>query len=85
MSGFSRRHVLGGAAMVSLLASGASAGPFGETAEPPFGPAPAPLAGAELPSFRFPLSAKPAKIFDGGTAKEATVAEFPVSEKLAGV
>lgn len=57
----------------------------GGTPEPSFGPAPAPLAGAELPSFRFPLGSKPAKTFDGGTAKEATVAEFPVSEKLAGV
>ncbi|MBM3542940.1 MAG: cupin domain-containing protein [Alphaproteobacteria bacterium] len=59
--------------------------PFGETEQPPFGPAPAPLAGPELPSFRFPFSTKTPKTFDGGTAKEATVAEFPVSEKLAGV
>ena len=56
-----------------------------ETGQPPYGPAPAPLAGAELPSFRFPLGTLVTKIFDGGTAKEATVAEFPVSDKLAGV
>jgi oxalate decarboxylase len=56
-----------------------------ETGQPPYGPAPAPLAGAELPSFRFPLGTLAPKIFDGGTAKEATVAEFPVSDKLAGV
>ena len=85
MSEPSRRHVLGGAAMASLIASGASAGPFTETPQPPFGPAPKPLDGAELPSFRFPLGETPTKAFDGGTAKEATVAEFPVSEKLAGV
>ncbi|MGZ5862379.1 MAG: cupin domain-containing protein [Methyloceanibacter sp.] len=85
MSEFSRRHVLGGAAVGSLMASAASAGPFGETAQPPFGPALAPLAGAELPSFKFPLGAQPTKSFDGGTAKEATVVQFPVSEKLAGV
>ena len=83
MRGFSRRHLLGGAAMASLLASGAGA--LGETTQPPFGPAPAPLAGAELPTFKFPLGAQPAKTFDGGTAKEATVVQFPVSEKLAGV
>jgi oxalate decarboxylase len=57
----------------------------GGTPEPSFGPAPPPLAGPELPSFRFPLGSLPTKTFNGGTAKEATVAEFPVSEKLAGV
>ena len=57
----------------------------GATPQPTFGPAPAPLAGPELPSFKFPLGSQPTKTFDGGTAKEATVAEFPVSEKLAGV
>ena len=41
--------------------------------------------GKELPSFRFPLGKQPVKTYDGGWAKEATVAEFPVSEKLAGV
>ena len=43
------------------------------------------LAGAQLPSFRFQLGAITPKRWDGGWAKEATVAEFPVSEKLAGV
>jgi oxalate decarboxylase len=56
-----------------------------ETMQPPFGPAPAPLAGPELPTFRYPLGAQPTKQFDGGTAKEATVVQFPVSDKLAGV
>ncbi|MGH6736465.1 MAG: cupin domain-containing protein [Methyloceanibacter sp.] len=57
----------------------------GSTMQPPFGPTPGPLAGAELPSFRYPLGAQPTKQFDGGTAKEANVEQFPVSEKLAGV
>ena len=43
------------------------------------------LAGTELPSFRFRLGAVTPKSWDGGWAKEATVAEFPVSQKLAGV
>jgi hypothetical protein len=43
------------------------------------------LAGAQLPSFRFQLGAVAPKTWTGGWAKEATVAEFPVSEKLAGV
>jgi len=86
MSDISRRHLIGTAAAAGGFASTtAVANNFDETPQPPFGPAPPPLAGPELPSFRFPLSAKPPKLFDGGTAKEATVAEFPVSEKLAGV
>src|SRR5262245_38804084 len=83
MSDFSRRNVLGGAAggMLAALAANEAAG----QAQPPSGPAPNVLAGRELPSFRFPLGARQAKTWDGGWAKEATVAEFPVSEKLAGV
>jgi oxalate decarboxylase len=53
--------------------------------QPPFGPAPAPLQGKELPSFRYPLGAAPLQSYDGGSSKEATVVNFPVSEKLAGV
>jgi oxalate decarboxylase len=56
-----------------------------DSPQPPFGPAPAPLAGPELPSFRYPLGDQPTKQFDGGTAKEATVVQFPVSETLASV
>lgn len=69
--------------MGSLLASAAAAGDG--TMQPPFGPAPPPLDGPELPSFRFPLGSLPTNTFNGGTAKQATVVEFPVSEKLAGV
>jgi len=64
---------------------GGSASPFLETPQPPFGPAPPPLAGSELPSLRASFNDAKPKICDGGTAKEVTVAEFPVSDKLAGV
>src|SRR5690606_6333584 len=37
------------------------------------------------PSFRYALGAAPSKPFKGGTAKEANVSGFPVSEALAGV
>jgi len=67
-----------------MPSSSFSGGDF-ETQQPPYGPSPPPLAGAELPSFRFPLGTVAPKIFQGGTAEEATVAEFPVSDKLAGV
>ena len=87
MAEMSRRNVMGGAAMaggfVAAAASASSA--FAEGGQPRFGPAPAPLSGKDLPSFRFPLGTQPVKNYDGGWAKEATVAEFPVSEKLAGV
>jgi oxalate decarboxylase len=75
MSEFSRGALGGGSAWSDAVG----------TAQPTFGPAPAPLAGKELPSFRYPLGEKSAKQFKGGWAKEATVAEFPVSETLAGV
>lgn len=44
--------------MGSLLWSTAASG--GGTAEPSYGPAPAPLDGPELPSFRYPLGSNPA-------------------------
>src|SRR5438105_4057012 len=83
MSEFTRRNVLG-AATGSMIATAASMQASAD-GQPPFGPTPAPLAGATLPSFRFALGAVTPKSWDGGWAKEATVAEFPVSEKLAGV
>jgi oxalate decarboxylase len=82
MNGISRRTAIGGGAAFSLMtASGADA-----LALPPsFGPAPPPLAGPDLPSFRYPFADDKPKQFDGGWAKEATVVQFPVSETLAGV
>ena len=38
-----------------------------------------------LPSIRYPLGDKPAKIYEGGDAKEVTVDEFPISKNIAGV
>jgi oxalate decarboxylase/phosphoglucose isomerase-like protein (cupin superfamily) len=75
--------MLGGMAMGGVLWSAGASG--GETMQPPFGPAPAPLDGPELPSFRYAFASQPTQKFDGGTAKEANVTGFPVSEKLAGV
>ncbi len=39
----------------------------------------------KLPDFRFPLSRQPARILPGGSAREATALEFPVSKSIAGV
>ena len=38
-----------------------------------------------LPDFRFPLEEQPAKTGEGGTAREASAREFPVSTGIAGV
>jgi oxalate decarboxylase len=84
MAEFSRRDMLGAAAAGGMAATATGTETFGQ-GQPSFGPTPAPLAGAELPSFRFQLGAVTPKSWDGGWAKEATVAQFPVSQALAGV
>ncbi len=38
-----------------------------------------------LPSIRYPLREKTEKIYEGGNAKEVTVAQFPISKNIAGV
>ncbi len=50
-----RRGMLGGVAMGGLLWNTAALS--SELRQPPYGPAPAPLDGPELPSFRYPLGA----------------------------
>jgi oxalate decarboxylase len=87
MADMSRRNLLGGAAAAGsfMVAATGATSVMAESEQPHFGPTSRVLAGKELPSFRFPLGAQPANVYDGGWAKEATVADFPVSEKLAGV
>jgi oxalate decarboxylase len=84
MTGISRRTAIGGGAALAGMWS-ASAAAWETTPSPAFGPAPPPLAGPDLPSFRYPFADVTPKQFDGGWAKEATVVQFPVSETLAGV
>ena len=83
MTTLSRRMMM----MAGAAMAGGAAGTrhWQGSEQPPFGPSPAPLSGNELPSFSFAMSTVEPKPFDGGWAKEATVKEFPVSEKLAGV
>jgi oxalate decarboxylase len=38
-----------------------------------------------LPDFRFPLIQQPARVLPGGSAREASAREFPVSRSIAGV
>ena len=87
----SRRDILGSAAAGGLAAAAVPvAGVQAATAaaEPSPGPGPAQTRAAEhdaLPSFRFALEAQAGKVYAGGSAKEATVVEFPVSQAIAGV
>ena len=86
MSDMTRRTVFGAAAAAGgfmTVAAGASEA-FAEAEQPQWGPVRAPLGGKELPSFRFALGAQTAKTFEGGWVKEATVADFPVSQAIAG-
>jgi oxalate decarboxylase len=86
MSEFSRRNVLGAAAAGGVVAAAAATETLGQgQGQPAFGPTPAPLAGSELPSFRYALGAVTPKSWDGGWAKEANASQFPVSQALAGV
>jgi oxalate decarboxylase len=72
MSELNRRQMLGAAA----LAAGLAAAP---------GKADAAEAKEELPTFRYPLEEQKGRITEGGSAKEATVKQLPISTGLAGV
>lgn len=77
MADLTRRDVLGAA----VVTAGAAAVDAAQANA-------APAAGQErpaLPAFRFPLEAQKARVEDGGTAREASVAQFPVSKAIAGV
>ncbi|HYW47370.1 MAG TPA: cupin domain-containing protein [Bryobacteraceae bacterium] len=73
--GWSRRGIFEGIAWAGLAGAAAS------TAEA------APPAGESegLPNFKYDLEAQTHWTGEGGSAKEATVAEFPISQSLAGV
>jgi oxalate decarboxylase len=70
--GISRRSVFNAVALASVAASQAGAAP----AETKFEP---------LPSFKFDIENQTGWQGPAGSAKEATVAEFPISQSIAGV
>src|SRR5581483_7767692 len=75
MSDVNRRNLLGAAAAtaVGLLAAKGGAEAAGEDAE------------HELPTFRYAMEQQRGKVTEGGSAKEATVKQLPISKGLAGV
>jgi oxalate decarboxylase len=67
-----RRDILGAAA---LVAGGLAAVPGRADHEKPEG----------LPAFRYPMEQQQGRVTEGGSAKEATVKQLPISTGLAGV
>jgi oxalate decarboxylase len=73
MSDLSRRQVLGAAAVAAGAFAAADA--FGADGE----------AHEELPTFKYALEKAQGRVTEGGSAKEATVKQLPISAGLAGV
>jgi oxalate decarboxylase len=72
-NGVSRRSLFGTVAAAGLAAGFASAAPAAEEPAQP------------LPNFKFDIENQTGWTGEGGSAKEATVAEFPISQSIAGV
>ena len=68
----SRRKIFDAMAIASLAAGAAAAAPAEEKFE-------------ELANFKFDIENQRGWVGEGGSAKEATVAEFPISQSIAGV
>ena len=73
MPDLTRREILGAAAAAGLLGL------------PADGAAPKPAAGEELPTFRYPMEQQKGKVTEGGSGKEATIKQLPISKGIAGV
>src|SRR5271167_3517664 len=76
MADLNRRNMLGAAAAVMAGMTATSGVAEASADRPPAG---------ELPSFRFPMEDQEGRITEGGSAKEATVKQLPISTGLAGV
>jgi oxalate decarboxylase len=74
MSGLTRRQMLEAGMVVGALATAA---PESEARQHKYG--------EELPNFRFDLEASKGKVTAGGSAKEATITQLPISKGIAGV
>jgi oxalate decarboxylase len=83
MSGLSRRVLLGTASLAAGAAGvGAAAGAVSANEQ---GYAGRKESSEELPTFRFAMEKNRGHVTDGGSARQATIKELPVSKGLAGV
>ncbi len=71
--GVSRRRLFGSVAAAGMAAGLAGAAPADEEES------------KALPNFKFDIENQKGWVGEGGSAKEATVAEFPISQSIAGV
>ncbi|MET1029108.1 MAG: cupin domain-containing protein [Dongiaceae bacterium] len=89
MNILSRRRLLEGAVVstagLAAMTGIARADEAQSTATAPASKPGGAAAAANFGPFRFPLGTQAGKVYPGGWAKEATVAEFPISEGVAGV
>ena len=87
MSEPSRRDVLASGALAAggLLVGARAVSDTAHASQTPPAAEPGPPKADALPAFRFPLEAQPAKTGEGGTAREASARECPVSTGIAGV
>jgi oxalate decarboxylase len=81
MSDLNRRQMLGAAAAVAGLSAATGRAEAADAKEGKEGKE----AHEELPTFRFAMEAQKGRITEGGSAKEATVKQLPISTGLAGV
>lgn len=79
-TGVSRRELLTAASTTAAMAAAGLAMPAGISAAPPEHKKHAPLE-----NFKYDIEASEARVTSGGSAKEANVDEFPISETMAGV
>ena len=92
MIGMTRRRLLGsaaagtgGLAAASVISVGARAQNQPATASPNAGSPQSADNTSAIADYKFPLGVQPLKTYEGGSAREVTVEEFPVSEAIAGV
>ncbi|MGE5207639.1 MAG: cupin domain-containing protein, partial [Chlamydiota bacterium] len=79
--GWTRRELLGGASLAAAgIAAATMAAPLPAAAAPGSGTKHAPLQ-----NFKYDIESSKAWVGPGGSAKEANVDEFPISESMAGV
>lgn len=80
--GVSRRNLFGAASLASLGVAAATTSVWTRTAKA----APPPEEkSTEIPNFKYDLEAQTHWVGPGGSAKEATAEEFPISQSIAGV
>ena len=80
MSELSRRVFLGTASLAAGVGAAAGAGAESEQTY-----AKRKESSEELPTFRFAMEQNKGHVTDGGSARQATIKELPVSKGLAGV